>query len=151
MVLGGGTHQLKGIELYQGKPVFYSLGNFIYQNEFVRLLPPDFMEKYHLPYDTAPAQALAVRRSHARNGGMQSWENYLSVIPYVEMEGEKCIRLEMLPISLGVKEEKSLKAIPRPAQGEEAQQIYDTLVRLSRDFGTRLTWKDGIIQVKLEV
>lgn len=151
MILGGGTHQLKGIEIYKGKPVFYSLGNFIYQNEFVKLLPPDFMEKYHLPYDTTPAQALAVRRSHARNGGMQSGENYLSVIPYVEMEGEACVRLELLPVSLGVREEQAFKAIPRPAQGEETMEIFHTLVRLSRDFGTELEWKDGIIRVRLEV
>ena len=45
MILGGGTHQLKGIELYRGRPIFYSLGNFIYQNEFVRILPPDFMRR----------------------------------------------------------------------------------------------------------
>lgn len=151
MILGGGTHQLKGIELYQGRPIFYSLGNFIYQNEFVRLLPPDFMAKYHLPYDTAPARALAERRSHARNGGMQSWENYLSVIPYVEMEGETCVRLELFPISLGVNEEKSYKAIPRPAQEAQAQQIFETLVRLSGQLGTRLEWKDGIIRVELGV
>ncbi len=150
MILGGGTHQLKGIEMYKGKPVFYSLGNFIYQNESVRLLPPDFMEKYHLPWDTAPARALAVRRSHARNGGMQSGENYLSVIPYVEMEGESCVKLELLPVSLGVREEKAFKAIPRPAQGKEAQQIFDTLVRLSGEFGTWLEWEDGIIRVRLE-
>ena len=69
LVIGGGTHQLKGIELYRGVPIFYSLGNFIYQNEFARILPPEFMEKYNLPYDTDPMEALAVRRSRAKNGG----------------------------------------------------------------------------------
>ena len=150
MILGGGTHQLKGIELYRGRPIFYSLGNFIYQNEFVQILPPDFMRKYHLPYDTDPAQALAARRSHARNGGQQSGENYLSVIPCVEMDGDTCVKIELLPISLGVTREKAFKAIPYPADETEAEMIYHALARLSGEFGTRLEQKDDVILVKLQ-
>lgn len=43
-VIGGGTHQLKGIELYHDCPIFYCLGNFIFENQYVRLLPADYME-----------------------------------------------------------------------------------------------------------
>ena len=28
LVIGTGTHQLKGIEIYRGCPIFYSLGNY---------------------------------------------------------------------------------------------------------------------------
>ena len=31
IVLGHGPHLLRGIEVYRGKPIFYSLGNFIFQ------------------------------------------------------------------------------------------------------------------------
>lgn len=149
MILGGGTHQLKGIELYRGRPIFYSLGNFIYQNEAVAILPPDFMDKYHLPYDTDPAQALAVRRSHAKNGGQQSAENFLSVVPYVEMEGETCVGIELLPISLGASKEKAFRGIPYPADQQETEEIYGALTRLSREFGTELELREGIIHLKL--
>ena len=30
-VFGGGCHELRGMEVYHGKPIFYSLGDFIYQ------------------------------------------------------------------------------------------------------------------------
>lgn len=108
------------------------------------------MRKYHLPYDTDPAQALAVRRSHARNGGQQSGENYLSVIPCVEMDGDTCVKIELLPISLGVTREKAFKAIPYPADETEAEMIYRALARLSGEFGTRLEQKDDVILVKLQ-
>ena len=52
-VIGGGTHQLKGIELYHDCPIFYCLGNFIFENQYVRLLPADYMEKYGLNIHTA--------------------------------------------------------------------------------------------------
>ena len=48
-VVGSGTHQMKGIEFYKDCPIFYCLGNFIFENEFVRDLPADYMEKYGLP------------------------------------------------------------------------------------------------------
>ena len=35
LVVGHGPHLLRGLELYKGKPIFYSLGNFIGQNELV--------------------------------------------------------------------------------------------------------------------
>ena len=31
--VGHGPHVLRGIEIYKGKPIFYSLSNFIFQNE----------------------------------------------------------------------------------------------------------------------
>lgn len=31
--VGHGLHQLRGIEIYRGEPIFYGLANFIFQNE----------------------------------------------------------------------------------------------------------------------
>ena len=150
MVIGGGTHQLKGIEIYKGKPIFYSLGNFIYQNEFVKVLPPEFMEKYNLPYDTTAMEALAVRRSHAKDKGMHSRENYLSVLPYIEIENGNINKIELMPISLGENKEKSFRAIPYPAGEADVQEIYKVLNDLSRAYGTEFDMaKDGLIRIKL--
>ena len=148
MVLGGGTHQLKAVEIYQGKPIFYSLGNFVYQNEFVGILPPEFMDKYHLSYDTTAMEALAARRSHAKNKGMQSRENYLSVIPYVEMEGDCVKEIRLMPISLGPDKGKSFRAIPYPADEEEKQEIFRVLTDLSAEYGTRFEMdSEGMIRI----
>ena len=150
LVLGGGCHQLKGIELYKGKPVFYSLGNFIYQNEFVDVLPPDFMDKYKLPYTTTAREAIAYRKSKAKNGGQQSKENFLSVLPRVVMEGGQCISIEMLPISLGYEQVRSFKAIPGPADETDSNLIYQTLARLSEPFGTEMYMENGLIKIRTE-
>ena len=65
-VIGGGTHQLKGIELYHDCPIFYCLGNFIFENQYVRLLPADYMEKYGLNIHTAASIGIARGRSSPR-------------------------------------------------------------------------------------
>ena len=62
-MIGGGTHQLKGIEFYRGRPVFYCLGNFVFENQYVRLLPSDYMEKYGLNIHTAASVGIAKRQS----------------------------------------------------------------------------------------
>jgi hypothetical protein len=39
-----GPHVLRGIEIFKGKPVFYSLGDFIFQNETLLRLPAENYE-----------------------------------------------------------------------------------------------------------
>jgi len=39
--VGHGSHFPMGIEIYQDKPIFYSVGNFIFQNEAVGFFPAD--------------------------------------------------------------------------------------------------------------
>ena len=43
-----GPHQLRGVEIYRGRPIFYSLANFVFQNEPPAVLP-------HAP-DNPPAK-----------------------------------------------------------------------------------------------
>lgn len=33
VVVGHGPHVLRGIEVYKGRPIFYSLANFIFEND----------------------------------------------------------------------------------------------------------------------
>ena len=39
--IGHGPHVLRGIEIFQGKPILYSLGDFLFQNETLDRLPED--------------------------------------------------------------------------------------------------------------
>ncbi|MCQ2558494.1 MAG: CapA family protein, partial [Oscillospiraceae bacterium] len=64
-IVGGGTHQLKGIEVYKGCPIFYSLGNFVFQNSLVAKLPADFLEKYGLPLTATAPEAIRARSATA--------------------------------------------------------------------------------------
>ena len=51
-VVGSGTHQVQGIEIYNGCPIFYCLGNFFFENDTVEKLPADFLEKYGVSLGT---------------------------------------------------------------------------------------------------
>ncbi len=45
---GHGPHFLRGIEIYKNRPIFYSLGNFIFQNESVLRLPSEAYRRFNL-------------------------------------------------------------------------------------------------------
>lgn len=48
-VIGHGPHELRGIEVYNGGLIFYSLGNFIFQTETVATQPYDAFVGKNLP------------------------------------------------------------------------------------------------------
>ena len=62
MFVGHGSHFPMGIEIYKGKPIFYSVGNFIFQNETVGFFPADAYERFDLDL-----QSDAVRLSRREN------------------------------------------------------------------------------------
>ena len=51
--IGHGPHQVRGIEVYHGKPIFYSLGNFIFQLDLLEPVGSDLYEQYKMDPATA--------------------------------------------------------------------------------------------------
>ena len=60
-VLGHGPHELRGIEIYKGRPIFYSLGNFIFQTETIGLQPYDAFINKGMDPDTKIGDYMAQR------------------------------------------------------------------------------------------
>ncbi|MBR3221628.1 MAG: CapA family protein [Kiritimatiellae bacterium] len=149
-IIGGGTHQLKGIEIRNGKPIFYSLGDFVFQNNVVPLVPPDFCEQYGVPLDSDAKTAFNARSKGGKVGLHAFRENFLSVVPRLRFEDGRLAKVEMLPIELHWMKDWSVNGLPRAADAEAAGVIFAALVRTSADFGTKLVMRDdGIIEVSL--
>ena len=144
-VIGGGTHQLKGIELYHDCPIFYCLGNFIFENQYVRLLPADYMEKYGLNIHTAASIGIARRQEQSSHSLYEIPEVYRSVLPYFEICQGKCTHLELLPVELGMDRENAEKNIPYVADEKTAERIAEYLTRVSKRYGTEWEYKEGRI------
>ena len=51
--VGHGPHQLRGIEIYKGKPIFYSLGDFIFQLDLLDPVASDLYEQFKMDPGTA--------------------------------------------------------------------------------------------------
>lgn len=144
-VIGGGTHQLKGIEIYKGAPIFYSLGNFIFQNSLVEKLPAEFMEKYGLPLDTAAPEAILARSRTASRSLASSTPCYRSVLPEMCLDEEGCRELQLHVIELGQDRRDDEKNLPHPADETVVAEVCEYLKRVSAQYGTGfILEKDGI-------
>ncbi len=148
-VIGGGTHQLKGIEFRNGCPIFYSLGDFVVQDSGTPGGPPDFCEKYGVPLDSPAEVAHAARSKNGTVGLHTDRANFLSVIPKIEVSGGKVVRVTMLPIELHYKHDWSINGLPRPADAKASADIEKVLVTLSAEYGTEIVrLENGVLEAK---
>lgn len=147
-VVGSGTHQLKGIELYKDRPIFYCLGNFVFENAFVRLLPADYMEKYGLNAHSSAAAGIAARAQRAVSSLTGRKAVYQTALPRFTLREGKCAQLELMPVSLGFDAPQWLRGIPTVAAEEEAQEIAEYLNMASAPYGTQWQVRAGRIVLK---
>lgn len=147
-VIGGGTHQLKPIEVYRDRPIFYSLGNFIFQSGMVEHLPADYWDKYHFPVELSVAEAQARKTKGGTIGLETDEDNYLSVLPRMSFGDDGRLEaLELVPIELGFSRERALKGLPRIADDATAARILTRLRELGEPYGTSFAPADGAIAV----
>ena len=117
MVVGKGRHFLRGVEIYKGKPIFYSLGNFIFENETIEFLPAENYLTYQLGSE-ATAADFYDRRSNNDTRSYPADERYWkSVIALPSFRAGKLEKIELLPITLGQKKPRPQRGRPMPAVG----------------------------------
>ena len=144
-----GPHQLRGIEIYRGRPIFYSLGNFIFHNETIDPMPADQRLRVGLPV-TELAAGIYDRRfrvdddGNATTGFPTGSQWYESIVAVADFEGDEVVRLRLYPIELGWKQPRSQRGTPRLAPEALGRKIIEHLAELSRPFGTEIRYEDGI-------
>lgn len=143
-VIGTGTHQLKAVEIYKDKPIFYSLGNFIFQSDMVFCMPDDFREKYNMPHGLTAKEQIA-ERAKLGNGGLHNdVNNFRSLMPFMTFEDRKLTELKLYPLRLDMH-----TGFPALADEVETQIIFDYLCDRNKQFGTKIAIKNDYIEVKL--
>ena len=144
-VIGTGTHQLKAVEIYKEKPIFYSLGNFIFQSDMVFCMPDDFREKYKMPYGLTAREQIA-ERAKLGNGGLHTdVNNFRSLMPFMTFEDGKLTELMLYPLRLDMH-----TGLPSLADDKETKIIFDYLCERNKQFGTIININGKVIEVKLK-
>lgn len=146
-VWGGGTHQLKPVEIYKGRPIFYSLGNFVFETHQVRKLPADFWDKYGYPDNLTVEEAMNRKTKNGTVGLEVDRDNYLSVIAQVEFERGKLVDVSLIPVELNFKGGQDLKGLPAVASETDTDSILKRLQEISEEYGTAFEKVDGVIKV----
>ena len=123
MFVGHGPHVLRGIEIYKGKPILYSLGDFIFQNETLRAAARARTTRPRPRRRLRTSTTSTIARYNFDKSGFPAdrliWE---AVVAVPRFRGERLTELALHPITLGFGKARSVRGRPQLAEGELGQQ-----------------------------
>lgn len=146
-VIGHGPHLLRPLEIYRGRPIFYSLGDFVIHNECIPFAPEDMFHKQGLTSDATMRELFCNRSANYTRGLMRDRRMLESVIPYFEMEDGRLTHLELAPIELDFDKKVWQNGNPHI---DTTRGIIERYAEMSKVFGTEIvTDERGFGIVKL--
>lgn len=142
VVVGHGPHMLRAIEVYKGKPIFYSLGDFYYVSSGIRRYPAELYQRLGLPDTATPADVQDFNNRDARGNpkGFAADERFWqSVIPVCRYEDWRLVSMALHPIDLNFRaRHRSVLGEPRLSDIPTGTDILRQLQALSEPFGLRI-------------
>jgi poly-gamma-glutamate synthesis protein (capsule biosynthesis protein) len=144
LFVGHGPHRLRGIEIYKGKPIFYSLGNFMYHCYTLEPQGADVFEAN--PKLNALESSIADLYDGRPNGfgsnvNEEVW--WQSAVAIAKFGPGKLLSVELHPLELGFGTPRSQIGTPRLANATVSRKIIDTLARLSKPYATSIRFDNG--------
>jgi len=143
VVVGHGPHVVRGVEIYKGKAILYSVGDFIFENETLQRFPSDAYEALGLGRDSEIGDFNEVRSDHDRKGFNVDREVWESFVAAIEWKGRQITGLRLYPITLGFGLSMTERGRPRLADPVLSKHILDNLTARSQAFGTRIVQEAG--------
>lgn len=147
-IIGHGPHTIRGLEIYQGRPIFYSLGDIILNIQNLTKAPADYFESFSLPTDSTIADLFNAQWAGYTRGMHVDPKLYETVVPYWQVENGQLTELTLTPIELGFDYPLSdnRKGWPVVAQDD---QILQRLADLSEPLGTKFEIRDNVAHLRL--
>ena len=146
-VLGHGPHLLRPVEIYKGRPIFYSMGDFVIHNECIPFAPEEMYQKQGLTSDATMRELFYNRSAGYTRGLMRDHRMLESVVPYFEMEDGELTHLELMPVELQFEKKVWQSGNPRFSRDHG---IIERLAEMSKPFGCEITVDDrgfGIVKL----
>ncbi len=146
VVVGGGPHSLRGIEIYKGKPIFYGVGVFFIRGE-IKALQETALRVFPDPATGKAPPPKPEERSVRPGGNPASW--YDSIVAAVDYKDGKAVAVRLYPLDVGNTYDRSRRGIPHLADPANAKRILADLQKFSAPFGTRIAIDGsvGIIRI----
>jgi poly-gamma-glutamate capsule biosynthesis protein CapA/YwtB (metallophosphatase superfamily) len=139
MVIGSGPHVIRGVEIYKGRPIFYSLSDFIYQYRTPDKIPIDLIHQRDTELERPTNVSVWDRRDTP-----QTMEG---ILVRMTINQEKLRRIQIIPVTID--DEGPLYGVPRLVSDERAAQTFELLQRLSKPYGTKIASKGWYAEIEM--
>jgi poly-gamma-glutamate capsule biosynthesis protein CapA/YwtB (metallophosphatase superfamily) len=136
--IGHGPHVLRGIEIYKGKPIFYSLGNFIFTAESMRQIPQEIYDTCGVSGDDPSDFFDKAMKGFADDA---YWESVVAEAKFVSGDLSE---LKLYPIVLQHDLPRAERGMPVRADAAQSKAILDRLAKLSEPFGTKIILEGNV-------
>lgn len=147
----------KGIEIYQGRPIFYDIGDWSTQDAAARWHPDDAYSRWGLDPTAPPGEfadvreaARAAARDEARDTRLREWVRQYSaavgqsVLARIDFDQQELRAIELYPCRPRGHQPRHLRNLPHRVVGEAAERVIERFARASASFGTAIEHRDGI-------
>jgi len=142
VVVGDGPHQLRGIELYRGRLILYSLGNFAFQSGGIDPSAVDVYDRGVDLFGLTLGTLGNLESQPAPNREEPIW--WESVIAITKFDHGTLKSIQLQPVDLGVDLAMPQRGVPRIATPQRGAEILQRLALLSQPFGTQLRIENGL-------
>ncbi len=147
--LAHGPHEIRGIEFYKGKPIFYSLGDFVYQTRVDRL-PVETFEKNGLDKDAPVEDVKRAMEKMGKYGFQKKREVWEGVTATLRFQKGRVSEIKLLPVDLGFQKPLSIRGRPQYAAPALGKHIIGYTAKQSQKYGTKIQYKKegnfGLVQ-----
>lgn len=142
-VVCSGTHQIKGVEFYKGKPIYYSIANFFFRPYDCEWYPIEHYERFNLDPKLSAHEADYVRFKGGTIGLLTQSYAFRCIAPVIEWDDDgNCTKAAALPLGLGFDAPKESFGFPRIANKEETELLYQQLKSTCEGYGTNVAIDD---------
>jgi poly-gamma-glutamate synthesis protein (capsule biosynthesis protein) len=140
-----GPHQLRGIEIYKGRPIFYSLGNFVFDDKIF----PVGQDLYDIHKMDPRTMTDGDLNAALMAKGFSDENLYQGIVTLSRFEHNQLAEIRLYPIDLGYTVRLADRGVPRLASPALARTILERLQKLSQPYGTTISIEQtvGIIRV----
>ena len=150
--IGTGEHRLMPIEIYKGRPIFYSLANFFW-SDMQEALPADIHEDHRdvlaKAYGANTKPTDADLNAVINADGFDDERVFQTVVAVCRWRGGKVAEVRLHPIDLGYGLPLTKSGTPRPASSVMARSILERLQRISRPYGTSIEIENGVGVIRI--
>jgi poly-gamma-glutamate synthesis protein (capsule biosynthesis protein) len=131
VVLVHGPHEVRGIELHAGKPIFYGLGDFVFQPDQVSGFPAEAYEQIGLAPDSSTEEYVG---DGMRSDLRRKRSVYEAVAAVVEYRDRTPSRIRLIPVDLQFDAPHGVRGRPQWAAPELGRRIIGQVASISRRY-----------------
>lgn len=134
IVVGHGPHRLRGVEVYGGGVILYSLGNFFYQPLRVDFRTANMFDRGANLYDAAVGAGGGAGADRPPTENPAWWKSVLAV---ATVDAGGVTALSLVPLDLGSDKSLETRGIPRVVRGDTSG-LLEQVQGMAKGLGTEV-------------